>query len=161
HGQSGLTTAERGIDWLEERWKSFSDSSIGKEFLYGFAAAHFGFAEGKELLDDAAAAANAKLADGMFLNGNANDTASADAADGSADGAGVGGDGQGGGSGPTPFNDTHQAIADLFIAQHRDRWRYNIDARRWYNFDGCVWRPNDGVLNDIQALVVPIAQQIL
>jgi putative DNA primase/helicase len=75
--------------------------------------------------------------------------------------AGRGGDGGRGRSGPPPFIDTGAALADLFIAQHRDRWRYNIDGRRWYSFDGRIWRPDEGVINVIQAMVEPIAQQIL
>jgi len=75
--------------------------------------------------------------------------------------AGGGGDGGRGRTGPPPFIDTHTALADRFIAQHGREWRYNVDARRWYRYNGQTWAPNDGIFGVIGAMVEPLAQEIL
>lgn len=45
----GPRTEERGIEWLEERWRSFTDSSLGADFIYGWAS-QFGFSGGKNAI---------------------------------------------------------------------------------------------------------------
>jgi hypothetical protein len=44
----GPRTEEQGIEWLEERWKSFSDSQLGAEYVYNWAST-FGFADSDEV----------------------------------------------------------------------------------------------------------------
>jgi hypothetical protein len=68
--------------------------------------------------------------------------------------AGGSGDGGGGRSGPPPFIDTHVALADRFIAQHGREWRYHVDARRWYRYNGQTWVPNDGIFDVIGAIEI-------
>lgn len=151
---SGPRSEERGIEWLEERWRSFTDSELGKNYVYRMAAS-FGFQEGlqaqaQELFANAPGPTGPAAGPAAELETAEND--------GGADAGGVEAPL---GNGPLPYRDTHDALAALFIDQFGHEWRYNVDAKRWFKFDGRIWEPNDAVMDVIGAMVRPIAQDIL
>jgi len=76
HGQ-GPRTEEQGIEWLKERWVSFTDSTLGAEYVYGIAA-DSGFPDGLAALD----ALKAKdFEDAYTIAGLASDTGDAGGAE--------------------------------------------------------------------------------
>jgi hypothetical protein len=79
----GPRTEEQGIEWLEMRWRSFTDSQLGVEYVYRWAAV-CGFSEGAT-----------QLVAEMFANDPASTTQ-----DGGDDASGPTAPAQ---SGPTPF----------------------------------------------------------
>ncbi|MBV9203776.1 MAG: hypothetical protein JOY83_29385, partial [Alphaproteobacteria bacterium] len=125
----GPLAREQGVEWYEARWRSFTDSQLGAEYVYGWAAT-FGFMEGKD--DTAKRIFEAGAAAGLVASGEDNQIAAGTdgSATGGSDTAGADRgvqDGIGGGNGPLPFADTHAALADLFMAQFGQNWRYNTD----------------------------------
>lgn len=157
HGQ-GPTTRERGIEWLQERWNSFHDSTFGAEFVYGVAA-EFGFREGWDSVQ-------LSVFDGIPLPIPVADAAGV--GDGSAAGAspnvgGAGSSGASGSGGPIPPNDTHIRIAQSFAAQYSNEWKWSADACRWYRYtpERGIWKRDDTLINHLGLYMSSMAQQIL
>jgi hypothetical protein len=151
HGQ-GPRTEEQGIEWLEERWKSFTDSQLGADFVYGWAHA-FGWADG------ITASTNARVKDifAGYVDGSA-DGGDDQAAVGANAAVGGGSGSAGGGgavprSGPVPPSDTHWQLAAAFAAQYGADWRYNVDAKRWFRFSGRVWEACDFLPDVVGAML--------
>jgi P4 family phage/plasmid primase-like protien len=150
---NGPRTEDAGIEWLEARWHSFTDSSIGKEFLYGFVASKFGFTEGAELLNDKKAEENDKLADEVFLGSTENS-----GGDGQVDGAAgnnAGADGNaaapvGAGGGPTPFPYSEVALVDLFATQN-PYYRYTPD-QNWVKLENGLYVPDHCIIEPIRRM---------
>ena len=77
-GQSGLRSEDRGIEWLEARWRSFTDSQLGAEYVYGWAAS-FGFTEAinqatadrvKDIFDGYTDGGSKEVVDGLMSTGD-------------------------------------------------------------------------------------------
>jgi len=144
----GPRTEERGIEWLEERWRSFHDSQIGADYVFTWAAS-FGFTDGIMAIHQRE---TAKVEE-MF-NGVASEEPTDSGAD-RADARGAGPPGSNGGGvppagGPIAFPYTDLALADLFVAQHPDH-RYTPD-QGWVKLESGVFVPSHCVLNSVGRL---------
>jgi P4 family phage/plasmid primase-like protien len=135
---AGPRTEERGVEWLEERWRSFTDSQLGADFVYGWAA-QFGFTEGKDALTK-------EMFDGL-TDGITDDTTDTGAAQGSQGDGGPASPPGGGGSGPLPLAYTDMALAELFAAQNPD-WKHTKDEG-WMKLTGGVYVPDNSILYPI------------
>ncbi len=170
---NGPRSEDQGIEWLETRWRSFTDSQLGAEFIYGWAAT-FNCMDGINAIN----AANTETCfgrPGEGLPGLSTDADAAPSSDGGiaaqdgggADGAGlVGGPTVGlavgpGAGGPLPFNDTHNATATEFEEANVDRWRHDVDSRDWYRFDLGKWVADPRVIADIRTLMFVKSKQVL
>ncbi len=125
---SGPRTEDRGVEWLEDKWRTFGRSSFGADYIYRTAAA-FGFTEGlprEEIGDDTIAA----------LYG-------APAEEGAAETAAERGDAGAGGGGSLAPRDTDANVRDSFIAKHGWRFRYIVEIRdpriAWVEQKGGIW----------------------
>jgi hypothetical protein len=140
-----------GDSRMEDKWKSFTDSSLGAECVYTWAE-RFGCTDGVEALNRARAEQAQEIFDGI------EDVAEVAQAPGA---VGAGGAGQAQApAGPIPFNDTHIAVAEAFEAQFADKWRYDVDRRLWFTHDGS-WKDDPRVATDLQPLMSALSQQIL
>lgn len=129
HGQ-GPRTQDRGIEWLEERWRSFRDSELGADYVYRVAGL-FGFREGSgAIAEDIVAAAGS--VEGAEEEGGG----------GSEDDVG------GGNSGPLAAGDTDEAIAAAFIQRFGDTWRYSLD-QGWVRRENGIFVPDTSIVHDI------------
>lgn len=149
---NGPRTEERGIEWLEERWRSFHDSQLGAEYVYGWAAT-FGFNDGRQA-----------LAQEIMAHAPTTTAATDGGGDQAADGNGGGGQlaaGAGVPSGPTPPNDTHRALALAFESSCADVRKYSVDTKRWLEHESAVWQPCHTVLSDIGDMAAALASQLL
>jgi putative DNA primase/helicase len=151
-GHSGLRTQDRGIEWLEARWRSFTDSQLGAEDVYGWAA-NFGFTEG-----------NAAIVAELFrqealANGNTDQAADGSGAGGDGSGSPPGAGGSSGPNGPLPPNDTHSALADAIEALYGDRRKFSAETKRWLEHEDAIWRICHGLLGDIEILARDLATQ--
>ena len=109
---------EKGTEWLEERWHSFTDSQLGADYVFGLAAT-FGFTEGADRVLDAFT--DSPL--GAVAEPPAQDDAGGDSSTpgGAVPAAPAGGSG---GGGPIPPSDTHSALVEDFAANEGQSWRY-------------------------------------
>jgi hypothetical protein len=152
HG-AGPRTEEQGIEWLETRWNSFTDSQLGAEYVYN-RATEFGCTAGHDLLgatqrDQAMEMINASP-DVETPQDGAGPTPSL------LPGAGAPGTG-----GPLPFADTNTQVALAFEGANADKWRYNVDSRKWYAFTDGYWQDNPHMVDDLQPMMSRLSQQIL
>lgn len=142
HGE-GPRTEEQGVEWLEERWASFTDSQLGIEYIYGVAADH-GFPKGLATLAQAIFNADPLpdlTTDQRAIGPNAT---------GSADEAGTAaspGQPPSGSSGPNPYPYTDLALADRFAAEHPD-WKFTPDEG-WMKLENGVYVPNPTIIDPI------------
>ncbi len=115
----GGRTEERGIGWLEEKWRTFKTSGIGAQYIYSIARA-FGFKGGpKGEQVDAAALWGKPIDAGESESGDQGDDAGVD---GGAAGTLPGLAGAGNGPLPPRFSDVH--LRDAFVDQHGQRFRF-------------------------------------
>src|ERR1700731_3177049 len=75
---------------------------------------------------------------------------------GNAGGMGAGGNP----SGPVPPNDTHWQMAAAFAQLHGADRRYNVDAKRWFRFNGLVWEPCDFLHDVVGAMLAKLGVSI-
>jgi phage/plasmid-associated DNA primase len=147
-----LKNSENHEEDMQAKWDSFRDSQLGAEYVYAWAA-RFGFTEGI-----------VAIAQELF-EGIAGDTANTGGGEQTIDG-------DGGRSspasallaqpaGPIPPDDTHWLIANAFIAAYGARWRYNVDAKRWFTFDGLIWQPSETILETLGGMMSEQAAAIL
>jgi P4 family phage/plasmid primase-like protien len=135
----------QGIMWLEERWRSFTDSSFGADYVYREAYEFGGFKEGLESYNGAKAEElfsgdNTQSPDDASVGGVPSGDQSGNP------GAPVsGGAGQVGG--PLPFQFTDEALADLFPTIHPG-WRYASD-QGWVRLKSGVYVPDQTILEPI------------
>jgi P4 family phage/plasmid primase-like protien len=143
----GPRTEERGIEWLEARWVSFHDSTVGATTVYEWAAL-CGY-------DEALSEARGEELPGIFGLPDPDD-----------DGSGVIGNGGGGGgggngsSGPLPEPDTHSKIADDLVPALRPEWRYHVQEQVWYHYREGRWHRNESVIEAIKAHCDALADQV-
>jgi P4 family phage/plasmid primase-like protien len=133
---NGPRTEEQGIEWLEARWDSFSDSCLGADHVYWWAD--------KCGYSDAWREANGEKAEGLFDaitddNGSSDQGAAGSAAQaGGAPNAGGAGGGTGS-NGPVSFRDTAVPIAKDLVPILAPNWRYSPGARDWLHFETARW----------------------
>ncbi len=135
---------------MEAKLASFRDSQVGAEYVYRIAA-DFGYTEGRDALTE-------ELFRNLADQSGYAEGASSDA--GGADGVPLLPPVGNGPDGPTPPNDTHWQLAAAFIAQQGVKWRYNVDAKSWYGFNGLVWDPRDNMHDVVGAMLAGLGVQI-
>jgi len=142
---------------MEVKLASFTDSQLGAEYVYRWAAA-FGFTEA---INQHTMAKVQELFDSI----------EEPTADGGADRAAVG-------PGQIPLVQpggvVSAGVVDLSPQTTRTgrsptpsspptgaRWRYNVDAKRWFTFDGMIWNPSDAILEVLGSMMAEQAAIIL
>jgi P4 family phage/plasmid primase-like protien len=142
---SGICTSERGVEWLEEKWRGYNTSSLGADYVYGVAAARpFLCQEAHDALHPDAAAASlfgSPVEEGDPPGGG----------DAGATADGLGQAGGGGSAGPLPpgFSDDAllQSLIDVPFA-----YRYIIERRdpyeAWVSQQNGLWVPDYPAVND-------------
>jgi len=138
HGE-GPRTEERGVEWLKERWASFTENQVGVEDVFK-CAADFGFTK----VLDAIAAIAAKDFDDVTPATLSVSVGNGDGMPGSP--GGVDG-GAPTGNGPTPLPYTDLALADRFAAEHPD-WKFTPDEG-WMRLKSGVYVPDRTILYPI------------
>jgi phage/plasmid-associated DNA primase len=155
HGE-GPRTEDRGIEWLKAKWRSFRDSQLGADYVYGIAS-QFKFTEGL----DARLEVFADRPLPEEISGTAADSGLADAGDASATAMVPPGSG-GAQGGPVPPNDTHRALAQDFMRLFSSGWKWCIDSRRWYSYQPTgVWEIDETIVSQIGAYLATVSRQIL
>jgi hypothetical protein len=134
----GPRTEERGIEWIETRWRSFTDSQLGAEYVYGWAAM-FGETE-------AIVKTNDEAAQEIFKKAPMQPTPEGDADDGAPGSAQAAVSGSVGG-GRTPFPYTDLALADRFASEHPN-WKFTSDEG-WMRLQNGVFMPDQTILYPI------------
>ncbi len=175
-GNAGNT--EKGVEWLEERWNSFTDSQLGAEYVFEVAYS-FGFKEGSDEYKYQLAKEAFGSRDPVVQqpSGSPEGTASPDGRAAETGGVGGGqagiqsgvdgsfrpGDGgagpnaaNGSGGGPTPFPYTDRALAGIAAGRLNDR-RYSIDLG-WVRLESGVWVKDPTILQPISDLCAEIGQ---
>ena len=142
--EGNADNTEKGVEWLEERWKSFSDSQLGAAYVFGVAAA-FGFTEGDNRAFDA-------FADRPIESAVAPAAQSDTGGDGSTVGGAVSPPG-----GPLAANYTDKAVSDIAAGRLSAEHRYSED-RGWVKLESGVWVQNPTILRPISDLCAEIGQ---
>jgi hypothetical protein len=141
HGE-GPRTEERGVEWLKERWVSFTDSQVGFEHVYVLAA-NFEFTEGLAAIA-VIAAKDFEQADAPPMDQGQ------DAQDNAEAGSGLAALPASGSGGPTAPRYTDTALADLFTAQNPD-YKYTPD-QGWVRLESGLYVPDLRILEPIKRL---------
>jgi phage/plasmid-associated DNA primase len=145
--------SENTQEEMELKLASFSDSQLGAEHVYKWAAS-FGFTEGTDAI------AVAEFEGAYPIPGVDEENGAASRA------AEASGDGSGTATplvpppGPIPPSDTHWQLAAAFVDLHGHEWRYNTDAKRWFKFDSGVWQPNDTIQEIVGRMLAVLGVQI-
>jgi len=142
-----------GLEWLQDKWESFHDSSIGADWIFALARS-FGCEEAAQHLAQSAI----EEAFGAPV-----DEQPMGEADGEGDGGGSAeapGGGAGGG-GPLSTPDTHAAIVEHLEAAFAERWRYATDSKTWYGYAAGRWQEEHGIQDDVKTYCCTLAQTIL
>ena len=143
--EGNANNAKNGVEWLEERWKSFSDSQLGADYVFAVAAA-FGFTEGGNLALDVFSGRESPISV---------DSADAPGAPAQVAAAGVGQAGAGGG--PLAPNYTDKAVSDIAAGRLSAEHRYSED-KGWVKLESGVWVQNPTILRPISDLCAEIGQ---
>jgi D5 N terminal like len=160
--EGNADNAGRGIEEMEAKWHSFTDSTLGADYVYQ-TAAEFGFMEGidaqvRDIFPDRPAP---EIATGNITGaGETSGGANASNSTGTVPGSPVGNASPP--PGPITPNDTHRAVAKQFLAQLGREWRWSVEARRWYRYDASgVWKPDQSLICELGDFMAGISRQIL
>ncbi len=162
---NGPRSEDQGIEWLETRWRSFTDSQLGAEFIYQWAST-FNCRDGINDLNNRNIRTyfSGSEPEEPGLSEAADATPGADGGTVVQDGGTLAGSGMVGGlpaSGPLPFSDTHLSVAIDFEAANQDRRRFDVDARKWLAFEAGAWVDDPRVVDDLAPMMRDLSQQIL
>jgi putative DNA primase/helicase len=132
---AGPRTEDRGIDWLEEKWRGFNDSAIGAEYVYACAAA-FGFKEGGELSNDTIASLYGAPADSAAGAGPDSDAGGAGASSPPLPSSTT--------SGPLPPRHSDVDLLKSFIERYEQNFRMIPEfggVAGWQTLQNGLWVP--------------------
>ncbi len=133
--------ADLGIEEMEAKWDSFSDSSLGADYVYDIASA-FGFMEGKDTRTVEIFAGRPLPQASQGGDGGAQGLATPNTANSAMGGV------QGGSGGPLPPNHTDRALADIAAARLAHERRYSND-QGWGRLKSGVWVKDDTILRPV------------